>query len=357
MRTASTKLKTETQRSRLLPRIAPYFNTIAPRRLLGYVRVSASSAGNWIVQVEIGRTKTGAAIRRRETLGVADDLGTANGTDVLSYQQAHDAASAWQPTGSTAGPGAFTVRHAVEQHRNFGGKRGDKTERSKLHAYNTLRWNVLREDLDGKPRPGENGLGEVRVADLTTEMLNAWRDAMVRYDLKTTDEWAYKASRATAERVWSNFRSCLEQAYKRSSNGIKSADAWRNVESLGKTGNRREVHFALDEAVRYIEKCRENGDTAEAELFEAYAWTGARPGGELASLNVGDFNARLHRISIPERSETVVSKTGARQITLTDEAVEFFNRITAGRSGQRTAALPRRHQPLDITSAAASRPC
>ncbi len=35
--------------------------------------------------------------------------------------------------------------------------------------------------------------------------------------------------------------------------------------------------------------------------------------------------------SIPDRSETVISKTGQRQITLTDEATVFFLRITAGR--------------------------
>ena len=70
---------------------------------------------------------------------------------------------------------------------------------------------------------------------------------------------------------------------------------------------------------------------AEADLFEAYAWTGSRPGGELASLKVGDFNARLHRLSIPDRDEQTISKTGARQITLTDEAVAFFTRISAGR--------------------------
>src|SRR4029077_13789489 len=152
-----------------------------------------------------------------------------SGTDVLSYQQALAAAIQWGPDESPSGPGKFTVRDAVEQHRDFGGKRGDKTERAKTSAYNSLRWHVLREAPDGTPRRGAKGLGDLPVAHLTTEMLKTWRDAMIRPDLKATNERAYIASRGSAERAWSDFRSCLEQAYKRSSNGIASADAWRNV--------------------------------------------------------------------------------------------------------------------------------
>ena len=160
-------------------------------------------------------------------------------------------------------------------------------------------------------------------------MLVVFRDAVI--GPKGDDERAYRASRATALRVWSNFRSCLEQAYRKSSNGVPSADAWRNVSTLSAVGNRLEMHFSLGDALRIIENARANGDTAAADLFQAYMLTGARPGGELASLKVGDFNARLHRLSIPNRGEQTISKTGARQITLTDEAVEFFARICAGR--------------------------
>ena len=94
------------------------------------------------------------------------------------------------------------MRDAVEQHRDFGRKRGDKTERANTSAYNSLRWNVLREKWGGgTSRPGEKGLGDVPVADLTTERLKAWRDAMIRPELKTTTERAYVASRASAERA------------------------------------------------------------------------------------------------------------------------------------------------------------
>jgi len=97
VRTANTKLKTETQRAKLAARPAPYFNTIAPKRLLGYVKAGGGVAGRWLVQVEIGRTATGQPVRRREQLGIADDLAAANGVDVLSYDQALTAAIAWRP--------------------------------------------------------------------------------------------------------------------------------------------------------------------------------------------------------------------------------------------------------------------
>jgi len=127
------------------------------------------------------------------------------------------------------------------------------------------------------------------------------------------------------------FRSCLEQAYLKKENGIPSADAWRNVVTLGKKGNARLIHFELDEASKIIDAARANADFEAANLFEAYMWTGSRPGDELASLRVCDFNPRLQVLMIPDRSETVISKTGQRQIALTDEATVFFLRITAGR--------------------------
>ena len=314
MRTANTSLKTGTQRQRLKSRAAPYFNTIAPCRLLGYIKVAGEMiAGRWVVQLEIGRTETGQPQRRRKSLGIADDFAQANGCNVLSYRQALATAIEWQPPSPdpAVSRGAFTVRDAVEQHRSFAGRGGNKTERAKRAAYNSLRWHVLCEDANGNPRPGMTGLGDVPVKDLTTEMLVAFRDAVI--GPKGDDERAYRAARATALRVWSNFRSCLEQAYRKSSNGVPSADAWRNVSTLSAVGNRREMHFSLGDALRIIENARANGDTAAADLFQAYMLTGARPGGELASLKVGDFNARLHRLSIPNRGEqTIVRPVRAR---------------------------------------------
>ena len=190
-----------THRQKLDARAKPYNNNIGPCRLLGYLRRSGV-AGSWVVDVEIERAPSGWSKRRQKTLGLADDFADANGVDVLSYQQALAAAIAWQPTqNGERRSGVFTVRMAIEQYRDYGGRNGNKTERAKSSAYNNLRYHVLRENADGTPRDGASGLGEVAVDDLTTDMLKAWRDDLIRHDLKATDERGYKASRANAERV------------------------------------------------------------------------------------------------------------------------------------------------------------
>src|SRR5262249_46919014 len=124
MRTATAKILKPGQRAKLKARTAPYCASIAPKRLLGYIKTDAAIAGRWVVQVEIGRSEVnGQAMRRRKPLGVADDLAAANGLDILSYEQALAAAVAWKPVAEEKSVArAFTVRDAVEQHRNYGGK-------------------------------------------------------------------------------------------------------------------------------------------------------------------------------------------------------------------------------------------
>src|SRR5512134_1194871 len=95
-RTATTKLDTRAARARLAHRAKPYNVTIAPKRLLGYVR-SAFGAGRWLAVVEVGRGPTGAALRRQGDLGLADDVTKADGAGVLSFGQALSAAATWQP--------------------------------------------------------------------------------------------------------------------------------------------------------------------------------------------------------------------------------------------------------------------
>src|SRR3954453_18774595 len=86
-RTANTKLDSRSARARLAARAKPYNLTIGPRRMLGYVRISAG-AGRWLAIVEKERSKTGSAVRAQETLGVADDIAPANGDAILTFAQA-----------------------------------------------------------------------------------------------------------------------------------------------------------------------------------------------------------------------------------------------------------------------------
>jgi len=232
---------------------------------------------------------------------VLPTVSTSSLTNRLSPQ-----ALVWEPQEIVPGRG-FTVADAVRAYRDFDGKRGDKQERNKEAGYNTLRFHVLRQNPNGTPRKGDaKPLGDVLFADLTSEMLKEWRDSLIDFDLaKKADQRKYNASRSTAKRTWAVLHSCLEQAYLRKSNGITRdhAEAWRKVPALGVDENKRDVVFTLEETLRYIDAARANGDHAEADLFEAYASTGARAGGELVSLSVGDFDAGERSLSLPERSE------------------------------------------------------
>lgn len=321
MRVAKTNLM---KREKLVARPLPYFNSIAPKRLLGYIRASASAAGRWIVQLEIGR-ENGKPIRRRETLGVADDLAQANGSDVLSYAQAVSAAINWSPSEKLAVQ-HYTVRRACEDYvAAFSTERGQRWAAS---LWSLLRWNVLREESNGQPRAGRRGLGDRPVIDLSTEELKKdWRDALVE-DARREGKDERRA-KSTANRILSPFKAALNHAFR--SEKVPSDVAWRKaLTKFEKVDQARQEHFSEIDVLALIDKSRES-DVAFADLCEGAFLTGARYG-ELCALSVGDFNAKRGILSIPERSDENRCKTGARNVILNDEAVEFFAKLADGRA-------------------------
>lgn len=327
MRTASSKLDSVTARKRLAARAAPYFTSIAPKQTLGYVRVDAASAGRWLVQVEIGRGEGGKPVRRRQQLGLADDVAQANGADVLSYKQAYSAALDWAPA-EKAAQGALTLRTIVD--RYVAGILAAKGERAATGARNVLRFNVLREDRNEQPLPGERGLGDRPVAELTLTELQGWRDSLVKTDTPD-DPDAGRRSRSTANRIMKYLKAALNAAFADPANGINSDAAWsKKLRAFSKVDKAREEHFSGEEVLRLIEATRAS-DAGFADLCEAAFLTGARYG-ELCALKVRDFNAKRAQLSIPERSSENRCKTGARSVILTREAVEFFERIAADRA-------------------------
>src|SRR4051812_6555124 len=72
---------TKTSRLRLEPRPKAYFRNVGPGKSLGYIRRDAGP-GRWLVREWIG----GRYVTR--VVGIADDLGRADGRDVLTFEQA-----------------------------------------------------------------------------------------------------------------------------------------------------------------------------------------------------------------------------------------------------------------------------
>src|SRR5262245_25867606 len=115
--------------------------SLRERRVLCYLRESKDAPGVWSVRVEIGRTERvrtsrinpetgkpiiagGVPIRRRERLGFADDVHDADGKGVLTYEQAKKLATNWQPAKEEPKASGCTFADAIQQYRDFDGKKG-----------------------------------------------------------------------------------------------------------------------------------------------------------------------------------------------------------------------------------------
>ena len=205
MRTASKHaLGSKTPRLKLKARDKPYFESIAPRRLLGYVRRSVG-AGNWIAQVEIGRNELGYPIRRQGVLGLADDLAPA-GEGILTHAQARALAASWQPGGGGGPPGAdITVGKAIEAY--LAAKRASSGERAGGDAESKLQH---ARSLEHRP-----------VASLTLGELRTWRDGLVE-----------GRSRSTVNRILASFKAALNHVFADEANGIASDNPWRRLEAF-----------------------------------------------------------------------------------------------------------------------------
>src|SRR5260370_34752548 len=82
------RIVNRTVRAKLALRRDPYWHLIAEGQHLGYRRMEIG--GTWIA-----RLYTAEHGRRFQALGMADDIAPANGTHVLSFQEAVEAAQKW----------------------------------------------------------------------------------------------------------------------------------------------------------------------------------------------------------------------------------------------------------------------
>ena len=88
-RTSSNRLLNRTVRARLPIQREPHWHLIAEGQHLGY-RKTGDRQGKWIVRYYIRNQG-----RRFNALGMADDTASANGTHILSYEQALEGAQKW----------------------------------------------------------------------------------------------------------------------------------------------------------------------------------------------------------------------------------------------------------------------
>lgn len=304
-RVKDARLDTRAARSKLEARQEPHWRLITEGRHLGYYK--GARGGTWVARF---RPPAGGAYVKT-TLGKADDTEDADGVTVLGFAQATEKARAWfeeqlQPV-IDAATKVYTVKDAVDAYIEFLKAKNSRT------AYDTGR----RLDMHlGK-------LMDRPVGELGQEEIERWHRSMIRTDAADPDR--ERRSKDSANRVLTMFKAALNRAYadpKKRRERFTSADAWRETKPFKGVGRSRQVHLDRQQCQRLINAC----DGAFRNLVTATLLTGARPApGELAHARVRDFRADLHILSISH------SKTGPRDVTLTAEAVRFFEGIAAGR--------------------------
>ncbi len=287
------RLSTREARQKLPPQHEPYWHEVRRGLHIGY-RKGRDGATWWLREYRERRLS-----KRR--VGTADDDFDANGETVFSWADVLKIAlGETRPTVTKAA--AYTLRQAFEDYWEF---RGAK---SPPHSVLVDQTKVNRDVL---PQFGSRDVNE-----LTTYDLQKWRDRQVK---PSSDPEILRSQRSTANRAWSVLRACLNHAY---SNGkAQSDEAWRRVRPFRGVDMPRTRFLSVEEAKRLLNVMPEDF----RQLARGSLYTGLRHG-ELIVLLVSDVTEGQLRVRH--------SKSGKpRSVPLSDEGVEFFDRMTAGKRG------------------------
>ena len=254
------------------------------------------SGGVWLLREYRG----GRYAKRR--LGIADDEIDADGTTVLSWSDALSQLFDEERPTLKAAVASYTINQALEDYFAHGSAKSPsgsvKTDRVKAKAF-----------IPPK-------LGQQKIAEITSQELLRWRDGLVK---ETDDREKLRRAQATANRSWSILRAALNHAY--GSGKVYSDHAWRRIKPFRNVDRPRTRFLSVEEAKRMLNALpRDFRQLARGSLY-----TGLRLG-ELLALRAMDFaDGQVH---------VRHSKSGRpRSVPLSDEGLQFFNQVTAGRAG------------------------
>ena len=309
-------LETRTARSRLPTRGKPHYRILEPGLHLGYRKLK-TGPGKWIA-----RHYEGNETYTVKTIGVADDFSDADGVAIISFHQAQTLARsrmvsrAHTAAGKT---GPLTVSAAMASYLEF----LETNRKSAPFATYVTDAFILPE------------LGKIEVDALSTDKLRTWHaklaKASARIRTKEGEKQRFKDDaadperdrrrKATANRILTVLKAALNRAWR--DGKVASDSAWRRVEPFESVDAARVRYLTIAEAKRLI-----NASPPDfRRLVQGALETGARYG-ELTVLTVADFNPDSGTVAVRQ------SKSGKpRHIVLTDDGVEFFRALTAGRAG------------------------
>ncbi|HWM89714.1 MAG TPA: site-specific integrase [Thermoanaerobaculia bacterium] len=315
-----TDLSTPTARRRLKPKAnrAPYYRSIAKGQFVGY-RKPKSGPGTWT-----GRVYRGDGEYDETALGTADDEASPDGSIVLNYSQAVQAALSWCVSGAAKlmlpPPAArYTVGAAMSAYLDW-----YKAHR-KSAGYESTRVMVTGSILPSwRDKP---------VEELTTTAVRKWhqdiaaapgrfrpgRDSQRTRELNTDDPEQLRKRKATANRILTVFKAALNFGVGDERIPAELAPRWRSVKPFRGVDMPKLRFFEAQEIARLMNQC----DRDFRQMVTGALLTGAR-WGELTNMDIRDFIAL-------SRSVRVSGKTDTRLIYLNEEGIAFFSALTAGR--------------------------
>jgi len=325
------KIKNRKSRKAMPEDTNPFYVTIKRGLSLGY-RKNETKAGTWSF-----RRYANGRYEYYVPDAIADDELKANGENVLSYEQAENAATKWNEQRDVAGAngivaGAYTVKDAVEDYLKD--KEAEKRKplyrdrvTAKAHIYPTLGPIQLAKLTHSKVRDWRNSLAEPKTEPRVRTRKGSKQQA-TRKTFNPTNPDALQGRQATANRILTVLKAALNHA-KTQTRRISTDAAWVDVKPFKNADRKKEEFLSLDDVKRLLPAC----EPEFGKLVKAALYTGARYG-ELTRVRVADFNETDANVFIAE------SKSGeARHIYLNSDAVAFFKSVTQGRDFKETIFL------------------
>jgi hypothetical protein len=251
-----TNIQTPTARARLAPQGKPYKIRLLPGVWLGY-RAAHSGTGSWIVIAANGKSGYWT-----KAFAHADDRQKADGSAVLSYEQAANKARALaRGDANAAADRPATIGEALDAYE------ADLTGRGR-RAYNATHARIhLPDHLLAQP-----------LSQVATKQLRHWRDELIRTDM----------SPATVNRVQKAARAAFALAERLDARAAANAPAWRvGLELLPNASKARDA-VLTDAQVREIVTAAYDVSEAFGVFVQAHAETGSRSS-QLARCLVGDL--------------------------------------------------------------------
>jgi len=304
-----------------------YQERLSAGSYLLYWKPQNAGAGAWRVQ----RLDPETHKKKNQALGQADDVLTADGVNVLTYDQAKRAAdTAFQKLtreadllagGEVLPEGPYTVATAWKDYIAAAKRRG------------VVGIKIMQQTADAQIIPT---LGAVQVTKLSKARIEKWhqdlaesgkrktgrkREEAEYMDAPATEEEIRKR-RDTANRILTNLKACLNYAL--DTGKVIEPAPWKRVKPFPNTSSNRVRFLTVEEQRKLVAAC----DEETKALVLAALYTGARYG-ELVPVLVKDFDPLNGSLYLAFGKGK--GGTKPRYVTLTPEGIAWFKGFTKGR--------------------------